>query len=317
MSFPIHEKAHRNPHKYGKRECPIDPSSTEITILEILALKRSSWAKELIDRFNVGASRTVYPALGCLIARGMIEPAGKDVCESEPSAAKRLQLSEYGLIAALYYQKNSEFDKNEAIGPKPIPRTSKKPQMNNLTKWKMPLPTPFAKELKDKTKSMKLKSPTLWRKIDEVVETHKDKLPLILGKWSYFKENKCGDIVLSSLKSFFEKDQTMPYVFYNQGNAHQKIVISTGLAPPIKFEEHVKSLIQRLYCYVLFPEPTHSLDYIFVSGMEPSGWEATLLKDKDIRNFIYNQIKTREKYHKKELRQLNFWMKFDRMIESS
>ncbi len=220
------ENGKRNPHQYGDRKCPKDPGRIEIAILEVLALKEMSWVSELIETYKIAAKNRVYAALGCLFERGMIqEISDPKLCVALPSASKPFEISTYGLIAALYYQRSSEIPKSEEPIPRRPPEIPKAPKQKTPTLWKVP---PIIGSSHEVSRQPNLKTATLWREINTVAMIHGQKLPLILGKWAYFKKNGWEDIVFFSLMGLIKSSQIIPGILHQQEDADINELIELG-----------------------------------------------------------------------------------------
>lgn len=268
------------------------PWQSEIALLEALALKakeNQSWGAELKRKYKVALThKTVFKALKSLLNKKMINEV-KDfekLRADKPNPAQAYEITTYGLLVALYYQSQSE-----------MPLLMKLHTQEKVTST-------------DKTKD-KNETPTLWREIDVIASRHKQKIPLIFGKWDYFKKHESIDLVVNSLRNFFEYNESMPSMLFQQENKDRQEVVDLGIVEPTTDEEQMSLLVSRLVetlsIYVLFPEPTPSLDYASSWFEAYGGWEHTLLSDNEIREFIFSQIAQRKRYHHQELKQLNLW----------
>ena len=127
------------------------------------------------------SKRTVDKAVDDLLAKKMVIEVkdAKKLRAHKPNAARAVELTSYGLLVGLYYQRTSEV---------PLHLELKHQKNNKISKGP----------------NEKLKTPTLWREIDLVAKRHKERIPLIFGKWEYFKKQGWVDFVINNLMDFFE-----------------------------------------------------------------------------------------------------------------
>jgi hypothetical protein len=142
----------------------------------------------------------------------------------------------------------------------------------------------------------------LWKEIDRLAEVHGTKIPLVLGKWDYFKRRGVRGSVFKSLCRFFV-GPNMPYIiFYQERGEPEKVLKNLGIDP---FQKHVESLVKKLTRQILFPKPTPEL-----VPKENGGQTFILIKDPDLKEFINNEITNRQEYHQAELNKLRSWKSF-------
>ena len=262
--------------------------------MALKAEKNQSWKGELKRKYKVAKSkRTVDKAVDDLLAKKMIIEVkdAKKLRSYKPNAARAIELTSYGLLVGLYYQRPSEVPLHLELKHKKNTKISKGP-------------------------NDKLKTPTLWREIDLVAERHKERIPLIFGKWEYFKKQGWVDLIVNNLQDFFECNLDLPSMLFQQENLDVKPVLDYQgnlTFQTLNYEEKVQSLvsevIKSLTSAVIFPKPTHSVDYASTSWGEISGWEKTLLSDAELRKFVFVEIANRERFCRNELKQFKLWRK--------
>jgi hypothetical protein len=147
----------------------------------------------------------------------------------------------------------------------------------------------------------------LWEKIDKIAtEVHPDKVPLIFGKWEYFKKKNIREQVLESLWSFFAGEHMPDALFYHELKEPEHVSESIGIKI---FQRHEEKLVERLTRHVLFPKSTPPL----IS--EEDKWRLVLLGDPDLKAFIRDEIGRREDYHKSDMVKLHLWKDFIEQME--
>ena len=176
----------------------------------------------------------------------------------------------------------------------------------------------------------------LWNSITDVAKFHGDKIPLVLGKWSYFKDKKIDSQILNQLKNFFinegissllvwrahvgypivtlfassdaGKDSRKDWEEYvQQARGLSKFVIVSiekgfiKIWSSEKFEEYEKMLTERLTQYVLFPTPTPLI------SDKNNSWLLVLSEDPDIKKYLKKEIAKRESHCQEEFSKLLQW----------
>ena len=263
-----------------------------MAILEVLALKakeNQSYKSELVNTYKVFTKRSVDEAMKSLLVKRMVFKVTNKRRSTKGNAADLYEISTYGLLFALYYQRRSE-------PPLYLPSKHEK-KVSNLS-------------------NDKRKIPILWKEIHKLAGRHKEKIPLIFGKWELFRKQGWIDLVVSSMRAFFEDNQDMPSMLFQQETFDVKPVFDDkgGLTfetfmPEEKVQFLVSEIIHKLTLAVIFPKPTHPLDYTSY-GIEISGWEKTLRNDDDLKKFIRAEVAHRQLYCQNELRQLELWKDF-------
>jgi hypothetical protein len=97
------------------------------------------------------------------------------------------------------------------------------------------------------------------------------------------------------------KSHSMPSILFKENH---RVIIKD-----VSFEEHEARLVDSLTRTLLFPEPTPLLWYEQRSEWG-SGWADTLLSEPDLKKYVRNELKKREKNYRKGLDKIISWKKY-------
>jgi len=134
---------------------------------------------------------------------------------------------------------------------------------------------------------------TLWPYIGKLATVHGYRVPLIFGKWSFFKEEKIDNFVFDCLRSFFASEAILDCLFYQELGLAEEILGRRGVD---SLQRHEKRLVDRLTGWVLLNPATMENDL-----------RLALLKDPEIKSYIRLIINSKLDYHTSELYKLSDW----------
>lgn len=157
-----------------------------------------------------------------------------------------------------------------------------------------------------------LRSEESWQYIDEIAKQQRDQLPLIFGKWSFFEKKEVKSRVIKRLKAKVlmigtsqEKDILDHKDLFEKANLDMKAyaeffreIDEALIASDSKREKHVKRDITKT---VLGLKPP------FLHGKELTKFISVFKEDRELREYIHNEIARIEDDYVRYLRNIKSW----------
>jgi hypothetical protein len=128
--------------------------------------------------------------------------------------------------------------------------------------------------------------------IGTLIERHRPKLPLVFGKWQYFREAGLEDLVLTRLKIAVDTHSAYPF---------QK---GTGYYPWLEMEQQITRFFFLWDFYRGSNNP--------IKGFNFATWINALKNDKEIRAFVIQELEYEQKVLKKHLADVGSALSFIR-----
>lgn len=123
-----------------------------------------------------------------------------------------------------------------------------------------------------------LHQPKLWEKIDIIADKSKETLPLIFGKWDYFKHTKTRESAIKNLKDAF---WSLAFSIDFSDTTPRK--------RPLTEQENVKII----YDMIIWPPLLFMWEDLDKSAV--LAWKSTIVADPDLNAFAQQKLAEREK----------------------
>ena len=142
-----------------------------------------------------------------------------------------------------------------------------------------------------------------WKHIDEVAKKQADRLPLIFGKWDYFKSKKVLERIVESMRNHFFS-HTSEIIIY-----HPPPFNYLTIKPLMEdYESHMQEDLTR---QVLFPASTPHPEH----DRHVVGWARVLIGDDELKHFLKEELNDREKKCHDALTRVKLWKDYIKSSE--